>query len=69
MIRIAFGPIAVTLPLGSIGYEPIPDRQGRLIRLETVVVDRLAAMRGPGEDYSDVILRLVEMEMRGGRGD
>jgi hypothetical protein len=26
------------------------------------VVDKLTAMRGPGERYSDVILRLVEME-------
>jgi predicted CopG family antitoxin len=26
------------------------------------VVDKLAAMRGPGESCSDVILRLVEIE-------
>jgi predicted CopG family antitoxin len=30
--------------------------------LETAVADKLAAMRGPGESYSDVILRLVEIE-------
>jgi predicted CopG family antitoxin len=28
------------------------------------MVDKLAAMRGPGESYSDVILRLVELEAR-----
>ena len=33
-----------------------------LVWLEAVVVDRLAAMRGPGESYSDVILRLVGLE-------
>ena len=26
------------------------------------VADRLTAMRGPGESYSDVILRLIELE-------
>jgi hypothetical protein len=26
------------------------------------VIDRLRAMRGPGESYSDVILRIVEAE-------
>jgi hypothetical protein len=31
----------------------------RLIWLERRFVDRLAAMRGPGESYSDVILRIV----------
>jgi predicted CopG family antitoxin len=30
--------------------------------VETVVLDRLSAMRGPGESYSDIILRLVELE-------
>ena len=33
-----------------------------LIDLATAVVDRLAALRGPCESYSDVILRLVKME-------
>ena len=32
----------------------------RLIWLDRAVVDRLRAMRGPGETYSDVIMRLVE---------
>ena len=29
---------------------------------EAAAVDRLAAMRGPGEDYSDAILRLAQLE-------
>ena len=31
-----------------------------LIRIEAAVIDRLRAMRRPGESYSDVILRLAE---------
>jgi predicted CopG family antitoxin len=30
------------------------------IWLDRAVVDRLRAMRGPGESYSDVIIRLAE---------
>ena len=46
-----------------LGYEPeINAKGGRLIWLEARVVDRLTALRGPGESYSDVIVRL-----RGGR--
>ena len=33
-----------------------------MIWLEAAVADRLTAMRGPGESYSDVILRLIELE-------
>jgi hypothetical protein len=68
LIRIAVTPaafeaIAATLPLGSVGYEPQTNAKGeRMIWLEASVVDRLMAMRGPGESYSDVILRLVEIE-------
>jgi hypothetical protein len=66
LIRIAisveaFEAIARTLALGSVGYEnQINERGERLIWLEPNVVDRLRAMRGPGERYSDAILRLVE---------
>jgi hypothetical protein len=68
MIRIAisveaFEAIARTLPLGSVGYEPEPNAKGeRLIWLEAAMVDRLGAMRGPGEDYSAVILRMAGPE-------
>jgi hypothetical protein len=65
MVRIAisqaaFDAIAKTLALGSVGYENKVNEKGeRLIWLDRAVVDRLRAMRGPGEDYSDVILRIA----------
>ena len=70
MIKIAisaeaFEAIARALPLGSVGYESeANDRGERLIWLEAAMADRLGAMRWPGEDYSDVIMRLIEMEVR-----
>jgi hypothetical protein len=54
----AFEAIKATLPDGaprSIG----PDGQMR-IWLDHAVVDRLRALRRPGESYSDVILRMAE---------
>lgn len=49
------------MPLGSVGYENKVNEKGeRLVWFDRAVVDRLGAMRGPGESYSDVILRLVE---------
>jgi hypothetical protein len=68
MIRLAITPAAFeairdTLPLGSVGYQPQLNAEGeRLIWVEAAVVDRLMALRGPGESMSDVILRLVEIE-------
>ena len=65
MIRIAisveaFEAIARTLPLGSVGYENQTNERGeKLIWLEPAVVDRLRYLRGPGESYSDAILRLA----------
>jgi hypothetical protein len=65
MIRItiseaAFEAIAKTLALGSVGFENAVNERGeRLIWLDKPVVDRLGAMRGPKETYSDVILRMV----------
>lgn len=42
------------------GYEnSVDERGGRLIWLEPHVVDRLMAMCGQGESYSDMILRLT----------
>jgi hypothetical protein len=56
----AFEAIASTPPLGSVGYEnEINERGERLIWLDRAVVDRLHSLRGPGERYSDVILRLA----------
>jgi hypothetical protein len=65
MIKIAitieaFDAIVATLPFGSVGYEnQINERGERLIWLDDVVVSRLRAMRGPGESYSEVILRIA----------
>jgi hypothetical protein len=63
MVRIAisqaaFEALAKTLPFGDVGYENKVNEKGeRLIWLEPSVVDRLRSLRGPGESYSDVILR------------
>ena len=68
MIRIAitveaFEAVASTHPLGSISYENKIDEDGnRLIWLDLDVVARLNAMRGPGQSYSDVIVRLATKE-------
>ena len=57
MIKIAisveaFEAIARTLPVGSVAYEAEADERGeRLIWLDDAMVDRLGAMRGPGEGY------------------
>ena len=70
MVRIAISPaafdaICATLPT-SVGYEPQLSEKGeRLIWLEAAMVDRLGAMRGPGESYSDVILRIAGREGAG----
>ena len=46
------------------GYEnKVNERGERLIWLDRAVVDRLRSLRGQGESYSDLILRLA------GRGD
>jgi hypothetical protein len=65
MVRIAitqaaFDAIAKTLLLGSVGFENKVNEKGeRLIWLDRAVVDRLKAMPGPGESYTDVIFRLA----------
>ena len=65
MIKIAiseaaFAAIAQTLLRGSVGCESEVDEQGqRLVWLNRTVANRLGAMRGAGESYSDVILRLT----------
>jgi hypothetical protein len=65
MIRIAislaaFDAISATPPLGSVGYEDGTNEKGEhLIWLTPHVADRLNAMGGRGESYSDVILKLA----------
>jgi hypothetical protein len=65
MIRISITAAAFEaipkLPFGSAVFERDPNGDGEhQIWLARSVVDRLAAMRGPGESYSDVILRLAK---------
>jgi len=68
MIRIAiteaaFEALASTLPLSSAGVEPQLNANGeRLIWLEEAWINKLDAIRMPGESYSDVILWLAEIE-------
>jgi hypothetical protein len=57
----AFEAIKATLPKDSDAWQPQPHGRGNVrIWLDRKFVDRLRAMRGPGESYSDVILRLVK---------
>jgi hypothetical protein len=47
--------------LGTADAAPRPGPDGLIrIWLDRKFVDRLAQMRGPGETYSDVILRMAE---------
>ena len=65
MIRLtitvaAYEAIAATLP-SSVGVEQKRAANGDYhIWLEPRFIDRLRAMRGPSESYSDVILRLAK---------
>ena len=71
MIRIAltettYDAIASTLPNGAERW-PMQRRGGQcFIQVETALVDRMRAIRRPGEIYSDVILRLIELESQSG---
>jgi hypothetical protein len=69
MIRLAltegaYDAIASTLPKGSGRWPMQRDGSKCFIQVEAAVVDRMRAMRRPGEDYSDVILRLIEIDSR-----
>jgi hypothetical protein len=58
--QAAFDAIAATLPLGSVGYEnEVNERGERKIWLDPAVVTRSRAMRGHGEYFRDLILRLA----------
>jgi hypothetical protein len=55
----AFAALKATLPKGS-KAELSPVGQGEyLVTFPNGVLDRLRALRGPSESYSDVILRLA----------
>jgi hypothetical protein len=56
----AFAAIERTLPVGNVGVEREANAKGeREIWLEPHVVTKLRYLRGPGESYSGVILRLA----------
>jgi hypothetical protein len=55
--------IASTLPKGAAGWPMQRDRGQCFIQVEATVVDRMSAIRRPGESYSEVILRLVELKI------
>jgi len=65
MIRItisaeAYAAIAASLPWGTVGVERERAQNGHIyIWLDPRVVNKLKALRGPGESYSDVILALA----------
>ena len=65
MIRIAitaaaFDAVAATLPVGSVAFEPdTGDKGERHIWVAPEIVNKLRHLRGPGESYSDVILKLA----------
>ncbi len=74
MIRIAITPaafdaIAKTMPFGSVGYDVDVIGSQRYVWLAPNVVDRLRFLRGPGESYSDVILRLASENVAKGLAD
>jgi coenzyme PQQ precursor peptide PqqA len=60
-----FAAIEATLPEGRDADRRSDGKGGYLITLPHNVLDRLKAARGPGESYSDVILRLREGGFRG----
>ena len=64
MIRVvlndeAYDAIASTLPKGAARWPMQRDRDQCFIQVEAGVVDRMRAMRRPGESMSDIILRLA----------
>jgi hypothetical protein len=67
MIRVAltdasYDAIASTLPKGAARWPMQRDGSQCFIQVEAAVVDRMRAMHRPGESYSHVILRLVELD-------
>jgi hypothetical protein len=69
MIRVAltdaaYDAIASTLPKGAARWPMQRDRDQCFIQVEAAVVDRMRAMRRPGESYREVILRLAPPPVR-----
>ena len=62
--EVAYNAIASTLPKGASRWPMQRDRDKCFIQVEAATVDRMRAMRRTGENYSDVILRLVDIEVQ-----
>jgi hypothetical protein len=68
MIRIAITAaaheaISSALPFGSVGYEAERISDGEIfIWLERRALDRPEALRHPAEGYSEIILRMAQIE-------
>jgi hypothetical protein len=61
--QAAFDAIAATLALGTVAVEPERDEDGNVhIWLDPGILARLKALRGLGESYRDVILRVAKGE-------
>jgi len=59
----AYAAIKSSLPKGARERPPQRDAAGHyLVHLDPPVLDQLTALRGPGEGYSEVILRVAAME-------
>jgi hypothetical protein len=57
----AYAAVRATLPEGTDSLPAQPDGRGGVrLWLDSEYVNRLGQMRGPGESYSDVILRLAK---------
>jgi hypothetical protein len=62
----AYEAIVSTLDRDAVARRRIRNAKGEyLIHLDEKTVDRLTALRRPGESYSDVIVRLAELSKRG----
>ena len=59
--QAAYDAICATLPLGSVGYENKTNERGERC---SGWIDRLRSLRGPGESFSDVIVRLAANQTR-----
>ena len=62
--------VSATLPHGDVAQPPqIDERGGVWFLVDHKTLDRLTALRGPGESYSEVILRMAKVAlMRGAAG-
>jgi len=60
--REAFAAIEATLSKGSKAEARPVGKGGLFVVLDRRTVDRLGRLRGPGESYSDVILRIAKAD-------